>query len=164
MWATKPDVLRVGSRPTKVPSNGVLLKAGTTRTLLLTLIIVAAIMTLLGTRDVLTNATVIAVEPELTRLLRGMAVLKFLIASEAIATVFWRLSAPVSSVRFFAYAAACGAMVVGPALIWSIAHVIIGALLFYMGLVSATLVLWRDPATEEKLRGAHVHVLLRRRA
>ncbi len=88
---------------------------------------------------------------DLTRLLRGMAVLKAMMAAGATAAVLWRLGAPVKPLRFAAYAVACAAMWAGPGLIWSMARIGTGALLLHGGLLMCVVLLWRDPAVSARL-------------
>ena len=91
---------------------------------------------------------------ELTRLLRFMAVIKGLFALGAVGAVLWRLGSDVSLPRFVTYGACCAAMVAGPGLIWSMAHVGLGALLLHGGLVAVLVLLWRDPAIPVRLEAA----------
>ena len=95
MSATNLESMKI-SAPFMKMSGGLLLEAGTTRALLITLTTIAASTTLLIASATATTAAVVAVDPELTRLLRGMALLKALIASGVIAAVLWRLGAPTS--------------------------------------------------------------------
>ena len=88
---------------------------------------------------------------DLTRLLRGMVVLKAMMAAGATAGVLWRFAAPVKPLRFAAYAIACGAMWAGPGLIWSMARIGTGALLLHGGLLACVMLLWRDPAVGARL-------------
>lgn len=92
-----------------------------------------------------------AADVELTRLLRGMALLKALMASFVVAGVFWRLERPASPMRFASYAVTCGLMASGPGLIWGMDHVRIGALLLHAGFACSLMMLWRDPAVSTRL-------------
>jgi hypothetical protein len=92
--------------------------------------------------------------PDLTRLLRAMAGIKMLLAGLAAVAVYWRLGAATGALRLAGYAAACGAMAAGPALIWDMAHVGAGALLLHGGLLATILLLWRDPGTAAVLERA----------
>lgn len=88
---------------------------------------------------------------DLTRLLRGMAVLKALMAACTSAVVLWRFGLPVRPVWFAAYALSGAAMWSGPGLIWGMTHVGTGALLLHGGLLASILLLWRDPAVAARL-------------
>ncbi len=88
---------------------------------------------------------------DLTRLLRGMAVLKALMAACTSAVVLWRFGLPVRPVWFAAYALSGAAMWSGPGLIWGMAYVGTGALLLHGGLLASILLLWRDPAVGARL-------------
>jgi hypothetical protein len=88
---------------------------------------------------------------ELTRLLRAMAMIKAAAGLGLAAAVVWRLAVPIPAWRLAAYAAACAAMAAGPGLIWSMAHLRLGALLLHAGLFATVLLLWRDPAMGARL-------------
>jgi hypothetical protein len=89
--------------------------------------------------------------PELTRLLRGMALLKALLAAGALGGVLFRLAAPVSPARFALYTLACSAMAAGTGLIWQMDLLRTGALLLHAGLLVTVVMVWRDPATARLL-------------
>jgi hypothetical protein len=89
--------------------------------------------------------------PDLTRLLRAMAAIKALAAAAAIAAVLWRLGSPATLPWLAGYALAGAAMAAGPLLVWSLAHVALGALLLHGGLLATLLLLWRDPAVAARL-------------
>jgi hypothetical protein len=90
--------------------------------------------------------------PDLTRLLRAMAVMKAVIAGGACAAVLWRLQTPVPAWRFSLYAAAVAGMAAGPALIWAMVHVASGALLLHAGLIAGVALLWVDPEVTHRLK------------
>ena len=99
-------------------------------------------------------ASVRAVEsagPELTRLLRFMAAVKAVLAIGGIALVWWRSAYPATRRAMLAYVAACLSMAVAPGLIWSVAHVALGAILFHAGLALLLLVCWTDGASTQDL-------------
>ena len=98
--------------------------------------------------------------PDLTRLLRAMALLKAMGAAALVAGVLWRLGAAITPAWFAAYAAACGASLAGAALIWDMAHVGTGALLLHGGLIAGAVLLWRDKAAVRQLAA----LVARRRA
>jgi hypothetical protein len=115
------------------------------------LLVLCVVIALVGVLAAPGNAAAALADPDLTRLLRAMAGLKALAAAGAIAAAWWRLGAPVTWLRFAAYALASAAMAVGPGLIWQMAHVVIGALLLHGGLLAAIVLLWRDPAMGARL-------------
>ena len=88
---------------------------------------------------------------DLTRLLRAMAAMKAVAAAALFWTVLWRLALPASAPRLAAYALACAAMAAGPGLIWSMAHIKLGALFLHAGLLVTVVMLWRDPAMGVRL-------------
>jgi hypothetical protein len=89
--------------------------------------------------------------PELTRLLRAMAVIKMLIAIPVTAAIFWRLGAAITLPWFAAYALAGASMAAAPGMIWSMAHVGLGAMLLHGGLLASLLLFWRDKAVAVRL-------------
>jgi len=116
---------------------------------LLALVIVAAVAAGLLAAGLQSPAAV--ADPDLTRLLRAMAVMKSVMAAGAAAAVLWRLGAAVAWPWLASYAAACAAMTAGPGLIWGMAHVGLGAALLHGGLLATGLLLWRDPAVGSRL-------------
>jgi hypothetical protein len=99
-------------------------------------------------------------DPDLTRLLRAMALLKLLFAAAAAATTLWRLQAPIAPGLLSLYALAAFAMAAGPGLIWTMTHVVLGAALLHAGLIASLVLLWRDPEVARLLAAA----IARRRA
>jgi hypothetical protein len=87
----------------------------------------------------------------LTQLLRGMALIKTLMAAGALAAVLWRLESPVGPGRLTAYILMCAAMAAGPGLIWTVKNVGAGAALLHIGLIGTLVVLWRDPETARRM-------------
>ena len=128
-----------------------LLSPGVARTILLLLVTACIVWGLLVDDTAASSQAITAAGPDLTRLLRMMAVLKGGIAVAASAAVLWRLGAVVTPGRLAAYAVSCGAMAAGPMLIWSMAHVVAGAVLLHGGLATAIVLVWRDPAVVDQL-------------
>jgi hypothetical protein len=123
--------------------------------LALGLLIVAAIFAAyVATSPELAAAAVAQAGPDLTRLMRGMAAIKALMAVAAGAAVMWRLGAPVTWRWFAAYALACTAMAAGPVVIWQMQYLRLGALLLHGGLFTTVVLLWRDPAMGRRLEDA----------
>ncbi len=89
--------------------------------------------------------------PELTRLLRAMALLKLVIAAAGTAFVTWRLRFPANRALTAAYLASLAAMAAGPGLIWAMAHVVPGAVLLHAGLAALIILFWRDPGSPAML-------------
>ena len=80
-----------------------------------------------------------------------MAIVKAALAAGAVALVWWRSAYPASRRAMLAYVAACLLMAAAPGLIWSMAHVILGAVLFHAGLALLLLVCWTDGASTQHL-------------
>ncbi len=91
---------------------------------------------------------------DLTRLLRAMAAIKMVVAVAVTAGILWRLGSAATPPWLIAYALACAAMAAGPVLIWQMAYVGSGTLLLHGGLLSALVLLWRDPVVGSRLLAA----------
>lgn len=83
---------------------------------------------------------------ELTRLLRFMALTKAAFAVGALLLADWRLRRPATPASAASYVAVCALMAAGPGLIWSVAHVAAGAVLFHAGLALLLVLAWTDRA------------------
>ena len=83
-------------------------------------------------------------DPALARLLRGMAVIKAVIAIAAAGAVFWRVGLPVSRVVAASYVMAVWVTAGAAMLIWQLSHLPLAAALFHVGALSVLLVGWRD--------------------
>ncbi len=90
---------------------------------------------------------------ELTQLLRMMALLKLALVAGAAALVRWRLRFPVRPALAGGYLAGMAAMAAAPGLIWSMAHVVAGAVLMHGGLALLAVLFWRDPGSPAMLQG-----------
>jgi hypothetical protein len=88
---------------------------------------------------------------DLTRLLRGMALLKVLLAAAVATGVFWRLGHSIGRLWLAAYVVAGVAMAAGPGLIWDMVYVRTGAVLLHGGLVAALILLLRDRGAAARL-------------
>ncbi len=121
------------------------------RTLLVGITLAAAAAGALATSAPAATHAITDAGADLTRLLRAMAAMKTLAAAALCWTVLWRLALPASASRLAAYALACAAMAAGPGLIWSMAHVKLGALFLHAGLLVTVVMLWRDPAMGTRL-------------
>jgi hypothetical protein len=83
-------------------------------------------------------------DPALARLLRGMALIKGLIASAVVGAVFWRLAWPVSKTTGAAYLLASGVLAGSTMLVWQLTYILPAALLFDVAALSVLLVSWRE--------------------
>jgi hypothetical protein len=83
-------------------------------------------------------------DPALSHLLRGMAVIKFLLAALAAAALVWRFGRPVPRHYVPLLLAGCWSMSAAAALVWQLAHIGAGALWFHAGELSLLIALWRE--------------------
>ena len=132
-------------------SASLLVSPGLARSVMLAVMVGAAAAGLLATSAEASRDAAAAAGLDLTHLLRFMAALKGAMALGAAAALLWRLSTVVPPLRFSAYAGAAACMMAGPGLMWSMAHVGLGALLLHGGLAATVMLLWFDPASAEIL-------------
>ena len=83
-------------------------------------------------------------DPELARLLSGMALIKAAIAVAALGVIAWRLGWPASPRLAAGYTVAGALMAAGPGLIWGMAHLVAGAMVFHAGLAMLIVLAWAD--------------------
>jgi hypothetical protein len=83
-------------------------------------------------------------DPALARLLRGMALIKGMIAIAAVGAVFWRLAWPVSKIGAATYLISSWAIAGSAMLIWQLSYIVPAALLFHAAALSLLLVSWRE--------------------
>ncbi len=129
------------------------------RMLLAAVLLLAAAAGLIATPGPDAARAVAAAGDELTRLLRMMALLKLALVAGAAIIVQWRLRFPVRPALAGGYLAGMAAMAAAPGLIWSMAHVVAGAVLLHGGMLLVATLLWRDPGSAamlpaRRLRGA----------
>ncbi len=83
-------------------------------------------------------------DPALARLLRGMAVIKGMIAIAAVGAVFWRLGWRVSRAGAAAYLVASWALTGSTMIIWQLSFIVPAALVFHAAALSMLLISWRE--------------------
>ncbi|MEL7029737.1 MAG: hypothetical protein AAGL49_11120 [Pseudomonadota bacterium] len=93
----------------------------------------------------------VRMEADLARLLQAMAAIKALLLAPLLAAILWRLGSP-SRLRWIgAYGLLAGLSTAGVAMVWTLAHVGLGAALLHGGLLGGVLLLWRDPGVKARL-------------
>ncbi len=83
-------------------------------------------------------------DPALARLLRGMALIKGLIAIAAVTAVYWRLVWPLSGSVAAIYVVSSWALVGSSMLIWQLSSIAIAAVIFHAAVLSMLVVGWRE--------------------
>lgn len=106
------------------------------RAALATAVLLAATAGVLIGQDAASIRAAQAAGPELVRLLRFMAAIKGVLALGAVAGAWWRLGYPASARLATAVVAACTLMAAGSGVVWCMAHIVLGSVLFYAGLLS----------------------------
>lgn len=143
------------SAPARSPTEaGATLSPNVARGLFVFVVCAAATVGVMSTDAATAHAATADAGADLTRLLRLMTLIKAALAAAAVGAAVWRLGWPVSSVRLAFYALAGAATAAGPGLIWSMAHVGLGALLLHAGLVATVVLLWRDPTVSKAMSDA----------
>lgn len=90
------------------------------------------------------GATTPAIDADLVRLLRMMAVLKGVIALVSVGVVWWRFSLPVLPRTAVAYLIGAWLMAGASVVMWQLTYLMAGAVVFHMGLALGLLTAWRD--------------------
>lgn len=83
-------------------------------------------------------------DPALARLLRGMALIKGVIAIAIVAAVWWRFGRPVSKMVAPVYLLGSWILLGSTMLIWQLSWIPIAAILFHVSALSMLLVSWRE--------------------
>ena len=111
-----------------------------------------AVAHLLGGGEV--AARVAAADPELTRLLRGMAVLKAGLTLAVVGLVAWRVDHPASPRLLAGLIASAALLAAGPVLIWHVAPIVAGALMFHAGMALLLALCWADRSGAQGFQAA----------
>ena len=83
-------------------------------------------------------------DPALARLLRGMALIKGVIALAVVAAVWWRVGRPVSKPVATGYLLGSWMLVGSTTLIWQLSWILLAAFLFHASALSMLLISWRE--------------------
>jgi hypothetical protein len=89
-------------------------------------------------------ARVVRADPALAQLMRGMALIKAVIALGAVALLLWRFCWPVGKPAALAYVVSAALMAGATMLIWQLTFIPLAASLFHIGALAMLLVGWRD--------------------
>jgi hypothetical protein len=85
-------------------------------------------------------------DPELARLLRGMALIKAAIVVASLAALLWRFGRPLSNGLAGAYLAGAWAAAGASMMIWQLGFIPSAAVLFHLGELTLLVAAWRDHA------------------
>jgi len=83
-------------------------------------------------------------DPALARLLRGMALIKGMIALGAVGAVYWRLAWPVGRLVAATYLITAAVLVGSTTLIWQLSYIVLAAVLFHVAALTMLIVGWRE--------------------
>jgi hypothetical protein len=89
-------------------------------------------------------STFVHEDPALSRLLRGMAVIKAAITMALVAAVLWRFGRPLSKPVAAGYLLGAWALVGATTLIWQLSWIPAAAILFHAAFLSMLFVSWRE--------------------
>jgi hypothetical protein len=87
-------------------------------------------------------------DPDLSRLLRGMAVIKAALALGALAVLYWRLARPIQPATAMAYVVGAWLMAAASMIVWRLSFIGLGALAFHSGELTLLIVAWREHRRE----------------
>ena len=121
------------------------------RSLLAAAVVLGTVAGFYATPHTTSAAAIADAGPDLVRLLRGMALLKVALVAGAAWFAGWRLRFPARPPLAALYVASLGIMAAGPGLIWSMAHVVLGAVLLHVSLATLLVLFWRDPGSPAML-------------
>ncbi len=79
-------------------------------------------------------AAYLQANPDLARLLRGMALIKAALVLAAIAVIWWRYSRPLSHGLSSLYLVGATAMVLAAVMVWQLSHLAGASILFHAGI------------------------------
>lgn len=89
-------------------------------------------------------STYLQADPALARLLRGMALIKGMIALGAVSAVYWRLAWPVGRLVAATYVITALVLVGSTTLIWQLSYIALAAVLFHVAALTMLIVGWRE--------------------
>ena len=87
-----------------------------------------------------------AFEPDLARLLRGMALLKATFVLAAVGVLLWRLGQSVTTATALVYLGGTWAGASATTMIWQLDQLVLASLLFHVGMIACLIVAMRDGA------------------
>jgi len=93
-------------------------------------------------------AAYLSADPALGRLLRGMALIKALIAAVAVGALMWRFGRPIPRLRAGVYLAGAWFMAGAAMLVWQLSHIALAAISFHAGELTLLFIAWREHRTE----------------
>jgi hypothetical protein len=108
------------------------------------LLLLGAVLALLGGAALGDPRPLIAADPDLARLLRGMALIKAAMVLAALALLWWRFGHPLPARHRTAYLLGAWLACAATALIWQLSHVVPAALVFHGGELLLLFTAWRD--------------------
>ena len=108
-------------------------------------LVAACLLAMVATALAIEPSDLVRSDPDLARLLRGMAIVKSLIVTAAIALGSWRLGFAIRPAVAAGYVGGTVAMAVATVLIWQLSSLPFAAALFHVGLfVFAGIAWWGD--------------------
>ena len=121
------------------------LRAGSLRVWSLRILLFVGVFSaVLGTATVGDPAPVDAADPELARLLRGMALIKAVLVVAAVGAVWWRFARPLSNRMAAAYLFGVSLAAAGSVMVWRLTFLGLAAGAFHVGELVLLAVAWGD--------------------
>ena len=130
--------------------------------LIASVVLAASCALALGLDDASARAAASA-GPELVRVLQFMAAIKDAIGLGIAGLVAWRFLSPARAALAAAAIASCALLAAGAALVWCMAHIVLGSALFYAGLFALMLLAYADRESTASILGTGLLGALQRR-
>jgi hypothetical protein len=89
-------------------------------------------------------AELLAADPELSLLLRGMALIKAILVAGGLSALWWRFRWPVSTKLALGYVAGAWLVTGATMMIWQLTAIAAAAVAFHVGEVTLLVLAWRD--------------------
>jgi len=86
----------------------------------------------------------LAADPELGRLLRGMAIVKAMLVAAALRVLWWRFGLEIAAPRAWGYIGGVGFMALAGALAWQLSYLAVLSLAFHGALLTLGILALRD--------------------
>lgn len=114
------------------------------RTALRVLLLAGCLVSVAAAASLGEPAALLQADAELGRLLRGMALIKAVIALAAVGLLLWRLGQPLSRPMAIAYLVGAWLVAGATMLVWQLSFVPLAALTFHVGEFTLLIAAWRD--------------------
>ena len=116
-------------------------------------LVAACLLAMAVTAVAVAPSELVRSDPDLARLLRGMAIVKLLIVAATVAVGLWRLGFAIRPGVAAGYVAGTVAMAIATVLVWQLASLPFAAVLFHVGLFVVAVIAWRGDRDGQAVAG-----------